>query len=38
MTIPRLFPAAPAALAALAILSGCMVGPDYERPPAPVPA
>jgi NodT family efflux transporter outer membrane factor (OMF) lipoprotein len=26
------------ALAALAPLAGCMVGPDYERPPAPVPA
>lgn len=26
------------ALAALALLAGCMVGPDYKRPPAPVPA
>jgi NodT family efflux transporter outer membrane factor (OMF) lipoprotein len=26
------------ALAALALVAGCSVGPDYQRPPAPVPA
>ncbi len=29
---------APAVLAALVLLTACTVGPDYQRPPAPVPA
>src|SRR5262245_54747627 len=34
--VPRV--AVSAALAALAVLTGCTVGPDYVRPPADVPA